>query len=228
MRDNSLTGAGVTIMNFAAPGPKGTPPPPEVIAQQALSLAEAHNTPPVPKTFEVWYACAIGVPENLRRKIEATIARNGGISSYELDQLHQEYLSVTEQQHRQQEMAHRFFDREMQKAIDLVQKHIGTNEQCSGSIEKTANAMNASTDPRQLKEALGYLVSELAKMRAESAKLNHNLHQTRLQVRSLSASLEKARENECRDPLTLIANRRYFDRMLPRYMADRVARHCAS
>lgn len=193
---------------------------PAVLAQRAIELAETYDTPLEPKVFEVWYACAAGNPEKLRRDLEARLRKSGSVTRYDIEQLHQEHLGLTEQQRRQQELAHSYFDREMQKAIDLVQNHIGTNERYSGSIERTAQTMRSTVDPEKLRDALGMMLMEMSRMRAESVKLNHNLQQTRVQVRRLSASLEKARENEARDPLTGIANRRYFDRMLPHCIAE--------
>jgi diguanylate cyclase len=193
------------------------------LAAEAIRLAEAHDTPPVPSTFAVWYAFASGRPERLCREIRKLIDLNGSISSYELDQLHHVHLSVTEEQRREQEVAGFRLDREISKATGLVQKHMDTNDRFVGSLKKSANTMTATTNPKQMSDAVEAILAANGKMRAESVKLNHSLNQIRAEVRKLAASLEQSRQNEFRDALTNVANRRYFDRALPRHITDAAA-----
>jgi diguanylate cyclase len=196
---------------------------PTSLASRALRLAEAYNTPPVPKIYEIWYAFAAGQPDRLCHEIRKLIDTNGTVSSYELDQLHHEFLSASEAQRQEHELAGYHLDREMHKAIGLVQRHIGSNDRFAGSLKKSANAMTATANPARLQQAVESLLLENGRMRAESVKLGHSLDQIRVEVRKLSARLEKARQNEFKDPLTNVANRRYFDRALPKFIADAVA-----
>ncbi|WP_193175927.1 GGDEF domain-containing protein [Oricola nitratireducens] len=196
---------------------------PVALASRALHFAETYNTPPVPKIYEIWYAFAAGKPEKLCQEIRKLIAANGAVSSYELDQLHREFLALSEEQRREQELAGFHLDREMHKAIGLVQRHIGSNDRFAETLKKSANAMTATANPAKLQQTVEFLLVDNGRMRAESVKLSHSLDQIRIEVRKLGAQLEKARQNEFKDPLTNVANRRYFDRALPRFIADAFA-----
>ena len=195
------------------------------LATKALRYAEAYGTPPEPKAFEVWYAFAAGEPEDLRREISTIIEKNGALDNYELNQIHTEFFSGSEQERRHQEMLGYHLDREMEKAAQRVHKHLVTNEHYSGSLKKTATSLSAASTPEQVRETVEVLLMENARMRAESAKLNRDLEQTRVQVRKLRSSLEKARENEFRDPLTNVSNRRHFERALNKLIGEAHAGH---
>ena len=189
------------------------------LSRKALLLAESYRTPPVPKTFEVWYAYTTGEPEGLRKDLGAMIEKQE-VNAYDMWQLHTEYLSGTEQDRRQQELLGYHLDREMEKAVQRVHRHLANNEHYSGSLKKSASKLSAAATPEQVRETVEVLLMENARMRAESVRLNHDLEQTRVQVRKLRSSLEKSRENEFRDPLTNVSNRRYFERVLNKSIAE--------
>ncbi|MAS08251.1 MAG: GGDEF domain-containing protein [Ahrensia sp.] len=184
------------------------------ISAKALRYAQAYRTPPVPKTYEIWYAFASGKPEGLRKEVSTLIEKNGAVDPHYLDQIHSEFFSEGEQDRRQQELLGYHLDKEMEKAVKRVHKHLVTNEHYSGSLKQSASKLSSAATPEQVRDTVEVLLLENARMRAESVKLNHDLEQTRVQVRKLRSSLEKSRENEFRDPLTNVSNRRYFERAL--------------
>ncbi|GAB4361059.1 MAG: GGDEF domain-containing protein [Oricola sp.] len=193
---------------------------PAALAAAALQLAETYNTPPVPTTFAVWYAFAAGRPETLQREIRKLIDTGGTVSSYEVEQLYHSHLSMTEEQRREQEIAGYRLDHELNKAVGLVQRHMEANDRLAGSIRKSASMMSRDATPAHLFDAVDEILAANSRMRVESARLGHSLEQIRKEVRNLAASLEQARRNEFRDSLTNIANRRYFDRALPRQLRE--------
>lgn len=193
---------------------------PVALSAAALQLAEAYSTPPVPTIYAVWYAYASGKPEKLCREIKKQLDANGTISSYEVEELYHLCLSASEEQRREQEVAGYRLDHELNKAVGLVQKHMETNDRLAVSIKNSATVLTATTTPRPIFDAVDEILTANGKMRAESAKLSYSLEQIRKEVRKLAASLEQARRNEFKDSLTNVANRRYFDRALPRLMKE--------
>jgi len=192
----------------------------EALAAKALLLADTYQTPPVPKTYAVWYSYAAGVPEEVTRKINGMIEKSGSVGPYELDQVHQEFLLATEQERKHQELLSRHLDHEMAEIVKLVQGHLTTSDSYSGSLKKTATSLDEMSSPAQVRTAIEVLLRENAKMRSDTVKLNESLTQTRAQVRKLRASLEKSREKEMRDSMTNLANRRYFEISLAREITE--------
>lgn len=192
----------------------------EALAAKALLLADTYHTPPVPKTYEVWYSYAAGVPEEVASKINELLDKEGTVGPYDLDQIHFDYLAATEQERKQQDLIGRHLDREMVEIARLVQTHLATSDSYSGSLRQTSNALSDTASPAQVRSAIEFLLHENAKMRAETSKLNESLTETRAQVRRLRASLERSREKEMRDPMTNLANRRFFEIHLSREIAE--------
>lgn len=209
-----------------APGDAGAPHPDkeyravEALAAKALLLADTWRTPPVPKTFEVWYSYAAGQPEEVAKRINEIIDKDGTLGSYDLDQIHLEFLAMSENERKHHDVLSAHLDHEMDEIAKLVQSHIESNDDYSGSLKKTAASLSGSATPEQLRGAIKSLLAESVKMSARTARLGEALTQSRAQVRKLRASLEKSREQEMRDPMTRLPNRRLFDLRLPREIAD--------
>ena len=126
----------------------------EALAAKALMLADAYQTPPIPKTYAVWYSYAAGVPEEVAAKINGMIEKSGSIGPYELDQVHQEYLLATEQDRKHQELLSRHLDREMAEIAKLVQGHLTSSENYSGSLKNTATSLDDRASPAQVRTAI--------------------------------------------------------------------------
>ena len=185
------------------------------LAAKALKLAQAYKTPPVPKVFAVWFAYASGRPAALCVKLKKLILKSRAVDPYDLEQLHLEFLETTEHLRRSHQMASQQLDEEVQQTVRLLEQHISSNARLDGCLKRTTSTLENSKNPVRIRQAVELLLNENGKMRAESAKLNHRLEQTRGKIRKLGQRLQQARHNEFKDPLTEVANRRYLDRCLP-------------
>jgi len=215
-----------------APGKAGAPHPDkeyravEALAAKALMLADTWRTPPVPKTFEVWYSYAAGVPEEVANRINAIVEKEGALAPYDLDQIHLEYLAMAENERKHHDALSAHLDHEMDEIAKLVQSHIESSDDYSGSLKENAASLADNATPEQVRNAVRNLLAENARMSARTSRLGEALAQSRAQVRKLRVSLEKSREKEMRDPMTRLANRRLFDLRLPREIAE--AHHSGS
>lgn len=192
----------------------------EALAAKALLLSNAYRTPPVPKTFEVWYSYAAGVPEEVANRLNGIIARQGAVETYDIDQVHLEFLAMSERERKHQDAVSLHLDHEMDEIAKLVQAHISSSGRYSNSLQQTAGSLGANATPQQVRNAIAVLLAENEKMCGQTARLGDALAESRAQVRRLRASLEKSRERELRDPMTSLANRRYFELRLPREIAE--------
>lgn len=181
------------------------------IAGKALELAETHKTPPVPKTYEVWYAYASGGNPLVADRIDALLDKGGSIGPYDVDQIHGEFLSLETRKRSQIDQANARLEKEMDEILDMVQVHLASSATYSGSLDMRAEALKGDPSPAAIRKTVGLLLEENRAMRAETAKLSTSLENTKAQIKELRSSLEESRENEMRDPLTGIANRRRFD-----------------
>lgn len=210
------------------PGPGDRPPDsgqsstskdPSLLAKAAVKLAEHYKTPPVPKVFEVWYAFLAGEPEELRRTVKHTIIVNGGISSYELEQIHDKFLDTNPDN---EALRNRLLH-EVGTTESLVQRQIGNNDVFAGALKRSSREISASTNAEEMQRAIDQLMHQNGKMRAETVRLSRDLETTRAIMHTLSAKLDEARRNALIDPLTRVANRRAFDQTLAQRYKTAVA-----
>ena len=185
------------------------------LANDVLELVDQHQTPPFPRTYEVWYTYAAGLNELVSNKIDDTISNAGHLNTYEIDQIHGEFLSPTSQ-----DKVNTTIQNELDSIVKLIQEHLACNETFSGSLDRTMASLQDTTSPVQLRKTIELLISDNKKMRAETAKLSHNLQQSKTQIQEIQTELAEARENEMRDPVTGLGNRRLFESGLARAVEE--------
>src|SRR3979409_2297408 len=62
-------------------------------AEIALGQMKALHQPAYPRNYEVWYAYATGYNPSLNQTINETLTRNGTLSTSDVDQIYETYLS---------------------------------------------------------------------------------------------------------------------------------------
>lgn len=189
------------------------------LAGKAIKHAETHRTPPVPKAYEVWYSYSAGGNDLVKRRIDDTIERLGGLDFYEIDQIHEEFFSSSEKQREHHDATSFKLDREMDEIIALVQSYQASSDNYSGSLHQTAEALSDAAKPTQVRKTLEFLIAENLKMKDETAALSGNLEQSKAQVQEMRAELARSRQNEMRDPLTELGNRRCFTAAISKEVA---------
>ncbi len=190
------------------------------LAGQAFKFAEEYQTPPVPKAYEVWYSYAGGECDQINNRIDAIIENGGAFSSYEIEQICDQLRQAGEADHEHPEATGQKLDKEMDAILSLVRTYLASSESFSGSLNRTAQSLSDAAKPEQVRKTIELLITENDKMRNETAKLNSSLEQTKQQVQELRTNLEKARESGLRDALTNLGNRRRFELVLAKEIAE--------
>lgn len=181
------------------------------LADKALDYAKTYQTPPVPAAYEVWFTYASGDNPLISGQIDAMIDSGKTPGSYDIAQIYSQYLSVEAKKRDQLNLANNKLDKEMDGILGLIQSHLSSSESYSGSLMERAKGLSDNASPATVRHTIEALLNENRTMRAETAKLTSCLEQSKAQIQELRTNLAKSRENEMRDPLTNIANRRRFE-----------------
>lgn len=194
------------------------------LAGKALEYADQYQTPPLPKTYEVWFTYACGNNPLISSRIDALIGDGKSVGTYDIAQIHSECLSADAKKRDQLNLANSKLDKEMDDILALIQSHVTSSKSYSGSLAARAQGLSDDASPAMIRHTIEMLLEENKAMRSETSKLTSSLEQSKAQIQELRANLAKSRENEMRDPLTNIANRRRFEICL----AEEVERSRAS
>lgn len=188
------------------------------LTREVFELAEKYHTPLVPKTYEVWFSYVCGDNPAITQRINAIIDSGDSIGSYDLDQIHADCLDGSGHEAAHLSSANAKLDRQMDDILQLIQGHIDSSADFSGSLDKEASSLSDDASPAKIRRTIEFLLTENKKMRNETAKLSDNLERSKDQIQNLRSSLETSRKNEMLDPLTRIPNRRHLEAFLTEHL----------
>lgn len=193
------------------------------LAAKVVELAEKYRTPLVPAAYEVWFSFVEGTNQAVVRRVKEIIESGSAIGPYEIEQIRGECRGADAQE--QMKTANATLDREMDDILHLIQGHLTSSEDFSGSLDKEARGLSDDASPAKIRQTIEFLLAENRKMRAETNKLTENLERSKDQIQNLRSSLEQSRKNELLDPLTNIPNRRQLEAFLAEHMENARAKN---
>ncbi|WP_306252803.1 GGDEF domain-containing protein [Parvularcula sp. IMCC14364] len=189
------------------------------IAEKAFTYIEEHQTPAYPSTYAFWYSYAARSDEDMVRTVDETLEKTGSLSVYDINQLHDKFLSADEAEKRQSEKIGNDFEKEMVSVMRLVQQGMSSSDSYCSSLDAAQEQLPDAVSPDKIAEIVTSLIAQNQEMREMTETLNSGLQKSQSQIHELNAQLAKARDESMRDGLTKLANRRSFDISLAREIA---------
>jgi diguanylate cyclase len=195
-------------------------------AEIAIGQIKALRQPASPRNFEVWYTYATGYNPSLNETINETLTRNGTLSPADIDQIYETYLSPTRLSERIDKVGSRVMD-EIEQVMAMVDAAVGTasnySESLAGVTQKLGSAGGA--DREGLRAIVESLVQTAKEMADVNNKLEARLTASKQEIHELQENLEVVRTESLTDPLTSLANRKFFDQALAKAIAEASARN---
>ncbi len=188
-------------------------------AEIALGQLKALRQAAHPRNYEVWYTYATGYQPLLNQRINDTIAKKGGLAAPDLDEIYEAFLSPNRLTERIDNVGAKVVD-EIEQVMSMIDAAVGTTtsytESLVGASEKLTNASD--------RDGLRLIVESLVRSTKDMERTNHAL-ETRLkaskqEINQLQENLEAVRHESLTDPLTTLANRKYFDQVLDKAIAE--------
>ena len=192
-------------------------------AEIALGQIKALRQPAYPRNYEVWYAYATGYNPSLNQTINETLTRNGTLSAADIDQIYETYLSPARLTDRIDNVGGQIVDE-----IEQVMAMIDAARRLGHALYREPRARDAETSaPRKDRDGLRSIVETLVRatrdMEENNCRLEQSLKASKQEINQLQINLEAVRNESLTDPLTSLANRKYFDQALDKFIAQSVA-----
>jgi diguanylate cyclase len=188
-------------------------------AEIALGQIRALRQPASPRHFEVWYTYATGYNPSLNQMINETLAHNGTLSEADIEQVYETYIS-----------ANRFTDRidhvgsqvmgEIEQVMAMIGAAAGTASSYSESLADASQQLGHGVDDRSMRVIVESLVLATKDMEKNNQALEARLSASKQEINQLQENLETVRNESLTDPLTSLANRKYFDEALAKAILD--------
>ncbi len=182
------------------------------LCERAIEYARRYGTPPDPETYNVWYAYASGRSPKLNNRLEAMLSRGANPSTYDLTELNSEVLLAENDAQRLNEATNQGLSNEMEQMQRFIHSYLDSTERYEGAIDTSTKSLSAASTPDELEMMIALVIRENQRIRAQTRQLSDSLRETQGEIERLQGRLEESRAAELKDPLTGLANRRFFQR----------------
>jgi diguanylate cyclase len=193
-------------------------------ADIALGQIKALRQPATPRNYEIWYAYATGYHPSLNQQINELLQQNGNLSDVNLDQIYQEYLSPTRLTDRIDTVGSQVMG-EIEQVMAMIDAAAGSANSYTESLADMSAKIGNSKDREGLRAIVESLVQTAKDMEASNQKLEERLNASKQEITELQENLEAVRTESLTDPLTQLANRKFFDTSLEHAIADARAKN---
>lgn len=188
-------------------------------AEEAVAQIRKNRTPAYPKTYEVWYTHLSGNNKDLSLEIEGMLEKYGRISPGQIVHLHETYISYSGLGDKVDQMGTKIDDEA--GFLDKIVKRFHTlTHDFDGTLKQTVADLEIDLDQQTLKKLVERISSETEGMTSHTSELLDQLKIAHSGIQLLHKNLEEVREETLLDQLTMIGNRRHFDRSISRVISD--------
>jgi diguanylate cyclase len=190
-----------------------------VFAEVALGQIRALGHPASPRNFEIWYHYATGYNQALNQSINETLAKNGALNEADLDQVYNTYIAASRMGERIDSVGVRVLD-EIKQVMATIDAAAGSATSYSRSLNLASESLAQANDGEALRKVIEHLVQGAKEMELNNRKLETSLAASKQEIEQLQDNLETVRIESLTDPLTTLANRKYFDNALAKGLTE--------
>jgi diguanylate cyclase len=188
-------------------------------AEVALGQIRALGQSASPRNFEIWYHYATGYNPVMNQSINDTLAKKGAIDEADLEHIYENYIAVTRFGDRIDSVGARVLD-EIKQVITTIDAAAGSATTYSNRLNLASERLAKAHDGEALRAVIEHLFQGAEEMELNNRKLEARLSASRQEIQQLQQNLEIVRTESLTDPLTTLANRKYFGQALTKIIAE--------
>jgi diguanylate cyclase len=172
-----------------------------------------------PRNYEIWFTYATGYNAALNNAINELLDSGGLLTTEDLDLLYDTYLSPARFAARFDEVGSHI-QTEITSIIALMDSARDRAEGYGATLGHILKALAIEEDRVNLRHLVGALVLATQEIQRANDALEERLAASRAQLGVLQDDIEAVRTESLTDPLTQLANRKAFDTMMARVLAE--------
>jgi diguanylate cyclase len=187
--------------------------------ESALGHLKKNAIPAYPRHYELWYTYAAGFNHSLNKAINEIIRLRGRISTAEVAQVYDQFVSPSRLGERIEEVGGRL-STEIGQVMGALDSSIATTSGYRNSLDNATQLLNGAEDGAAVKVVIDGLIAVTRKTEQANKILESKLEDSRRQIAELQESLEAIRYESLTDDLTTLANRKHFEHSMERALND--------
>jgi diguanylate cyclase len=190
----------------------------------ALGQMKALRQPATPRNYEIWYNYATGYQPSLNQTINETLKHKGTLSDADLESIYETYLSPVRLSERIDTVGSQVKG-EIEQVMAMIDAAAGSASSYTESLTDMSAKLGQSKDRESLRAIIESLVHTAKEMKASNQKLEERLNASKQEINELQTNLEVMRNETLTDPLTQLANRKFFDSAIEAAIIDARAKN---
>jgi len=188
-------------------------------ADVALGQIKSLRQAATPRNYEIWYSYATGYRPSLNQTIDEFLKRDGTLSEADLNRIYQVYFAPTRLSERIDSVGSKIRG-EIEQVMAMIDAAAGSANSYTESLAGMTEKLSQSKDREGLRAIVETLVHTAKEMEVSNQALEERLNARRLEINELQENLETVRNESLTDPLTQLANRKFFDATLETAIAE--------
>jgi diguanylate cyclase len=188
-------------------------------AEIALGQIRALRQPASPRHYEIWYCYATGYNPSLNQMINETLARDGTLSNADVERIYEAYVSPQRFTERIDRVGSQVMG-EIEQVMAMIGAAAGSASSYGDNLVDVTERLGIAADEPAVRTIVEGLVLATKEMEDNNRSLEERLHASKKEVNQLQQNLELVRNESLTDPLTSLANRKYFDATLANAILD--------
>jgi diguanylate cyclase len=179
-------------------------------AEIAFGQIRALRQPASPRHFEIWYTYATGYNPSLNQMINEMLARAGTLSEADIDKIYETCISPNRFSDRMDHVGSQVMG-EIEQVMAMMGATAGTNSDYSENLAQVTTMLGEAKDGTGLRTIVEGLVQATNEVEQANKALEARLTASKDEISKLQENLEAVRTESLTDPLTSLANRKFFD-----------------
>lgn len=192
------------------------------LAESALDRIKALRLPANPHNFEIWYTYVAGHNPALNNAINALLNVRGSVTAAELEEIYLKHFSAAHIGERIDKVGTQIAG-EIEQIMAMIEAAIGNADSYSKSLVGATASMASEADREQIRIIVESLVHATREVESKNQVMQQRLRDSREEIRELQENLEVVRTESLTDPLTTLANRKFFDNAIERLVKEAAA-----
>ena len=190
-----------------------------VYGDAAIKYIRKNELPAYPRFYELCYTYAAGFNHSLNRAVNEIAGSTGKVTTEQLQQIYNGFLSPTKLGDRIDEVGEKISD-EIRDMVDILGQSVDSVAEYGASLAGVQSQLEELDDPTQLKRIVSHMIKATKSTAASNQALEDQLMESRKQIEELQESLEAIRYESLTDELTTLSNRKHFDHTIERVVKD--------
>lgn len=191
----------------------------KAFANIALNQIKALRQTAEPRNYEIWYHYATGYNPSLNKTINDILTAKGQLAPADLDAVYNSYICSNRLTQQLDTVGAKVAD-EIEQVMAMIDVAVGSTTSFTESLADATSQLGQTGDREGLRAIVESLVGTTKEVERSNHALEARLKASKQEINELQESLAAVRHESLTDPLTSLANRKYFDQTLASAMAQ--------